>query len=968
MLKKYYAGNEGRKEQFVLQATSRCLSGPPATNINQQGFFMSHDLRKMRTLFASFSLMAVMAISITCVIAADTNAEEDEMEEIVITGSRIKRSDFSSASPITVIDGQSILESGFSNLGEALRAQAISGTAGFNQQSVLSGGGASSVDLRNLGDERVLVLVNGKRVASFADALANQAIDLQFLPQAMIERVDILRDGASAVYGSDAISGVVNIILKERFEGVDFGASTGISGEGDGEQYNGHFVIGAASDRGSLMLGTEYTRQNNVPQRDRNWADVTISSLSARTVSNGSFFHPGGIFFANGGDVFCTVPKAMGGDEITNDLAGCPSLQAGQAITNPKDVRAVRYDYASEQDLYIDNETLTASAYAVYDITHGIEGFMEMQYAKRQGIARLDGNPGSFGTTSFPDGTFVPGTNPNLGALGDGFFYFRPSSTIGIREEQSESDTLRLVAGLRGDIVNDSFLDGWSWEVSYLYTRLDADLSTNATWNLARFLRISDPDACRIDSICAAIVNPSGALDTIRPGNWTEGEIAYMRQLTLASSEFETTGWFASATGPIFELPAGEVQLAVGLETRTDRGRAVPDGVTEAGESVANQTFTSEGSFSADELFAELDVPVFADMPGVQQLDVNLQARYSDYNTFGSKTVWRAGVNWQIVDEVRIRASMSTAYRSPRITDLFGGGTASFDFFTHPCVDGTTATDANTLANCALDGIPATANLLSTQFAVLAGSNADLSPETADTSTIGLIFTPRFLEGLSISIDYWDIEIEDLITRIESDSILDTCYAGPVGKSAEECSRFRSTYNPQTNILGLADFTNRLINDQKVSTDGYDLGINYQFDVAEFMFTFDFQGTYIKQNTFYPGAGGADDQGSIPRIKADINLNVDWQNWDFGLHTRYIHSMNDPRFNGVNAFGYDDVRSHTEVDLHVGYNLENYRAVLGANDVFDKDPPYVFSSGNNTDLFLYSAMGRYFFLRLSASL
>ncbi len=929
---------------------------------------MSHDLRSRRPLLASLTLIAVMALPVSTVTAADTETAKDVVEEIVVTGSRVKRSDYSSASPITVIDGQSILESGFSNLGEALRAQAISGTAGFNQQSVLSGGGASSVDLRNLGDERVLVLVNGKRVASFADSLANQAIDLQFLPQSMIERVDILRDGASAVYGSDAISGVVNIILKERFEGVDFGASTGLSGEGDGEQYDGHFVIGATSDRGSLMLGTEYSRQNNVPQRDRNWADVSISSLGAATAQNGSFFHPGGIFFANGGDVFCTVPKAMGGDEVTNNLARCPSLQRGQRITDPKDIRAVRYDYASQQDLYINNETLTAAAYGVYDITDSIEGFIELQYAKRQGIARLDGNPGSFGTTSFPDGTFVPGTNPNLGAMGDGFFYFRPTSTIGIREERSESDTLRLVTGLRGDIENESFLDGWSWEMSYLYTRLDADLQTNATWNLARFLRISDPDACRIDPICSAAVNPSGALDTIRPGNWTQNEIGYMRQITLASSEFETTGWFASATGPIFELPAGEVQIAFGVETRTDRGRAVPDGVTEAGESVANQTFTSQGSFSSDELFAELDIPVLADMSGFQRLDLNVQARYSDYNTFGSETVWRAGVNWQIIDDVRIRASMSTAYRSPQITDLFGGGTASFDFFTHPCVDGTTTTNANTRANCALDGIPVTANLLSTQFAVLAGSNADLLPETADTSTIGIIFTPRFLDGLSISIDYWDIEVKDLITRIESDSILDACYAGPAGKTAVECSRFRSTYNAQTNVLGLADFTNRLINDEKVSTDGYDLGINYVFDISEFMFTFDFQGTYIKQNTFYPGAGGADDQGSIPRIKANINLNIDWQNWDLGIRTRYIHSLNDPRFNGVNAFGYDDVRSHTEVDLRVGYNLENYRAVIGVNDVFDKDPPYVFSSGNNTDLFLYSAMGRYFFLRLSASL
>ncbi len=279
-----------------------------------------------RSLFKVLALAMITLTAPQFAFAAEDDDAEEVVEEIVVTGSRIKRSDFTSSSPITVISGQSILESGFSNLGEALRNQAVAGTAGFNQSSVLSGGGSSSVDLRNLGQSRVLILVNGKRVASFADALANQAVDLSFVPTAMIDRVDILRDGASAIYGSDAISGVVNVILKERFEGVEAGASSGISGEGDGEQYNADFAIGTTSDRGSVMLGMEYRYQNNINQRDRDWAFPAISSLSATGANNGSFFSPGGIFFDNNGGLFCTVPKAFGGDEITNDLANCPSI------------------------------------------------------------------------------------------------------------------------------------------------------------------------------------------------------------------------------------------------------------------------------------------------------------------------------------------------------------------------------------------------------------------------------------------------------------------------------------------------------------------------------------------------------------------------------------------------------------------------------------------------------------------
>ncbi len=917
------------------------------------------------------SLLTVLLVPVlslaTPAFAAD---EEDEAveEEIVVTGSRVKRSDFTSASPITVITGQSILESGFSNLGEALRSQAVAGTAGFNQSSVLSGGGASSVDLRNLGQSRVLVLINGKRVASFADSLANQAVDLQFLPNSMVERVDILRDGASAIYGSDAISGVVNVILKERFEGIEAGVSSGISGEGDGESYTANFVMGTTSDRGSLMLGGEYYYQNNINQRDRDWAFPTISGLSAAGATNGSFFSPGGVYFGNNGSLYCSIPKAFGGDEVTNDLANCPSFLSNQQVGSPGEVEALRYDYGLRQDLYNSNEVYTMAGYGVYEITDGIEAFMEMQYAKRRGESNLDGNPGSFGTPSFPNGSFVPGTNPYVQSLGlgEGFYYFRPSSTIGTRRSNQESDTIRMVTGLRGDVLDEGMFEGWSWELSYLYTRVDADLRTNSTWNLARFSRIVDPDACALDPICAAAVNPAGALDVARPGNWLQSEIEYMRQNTLATAEFQTTGWFGLATGPVLELPAGEVHVAVGFEQRTDRGFAKPDSVTEAGESVANQTFTSQGNFSVTEFFAEVDIPVAADLPGVEQLDLNLQARTSDYNTFGSEDVWRAGINWQIYSDLRLRASMSTAYRSPQITDLFGGGTVSFDFFTHPCVD--PVLEANVAANCALQGIPQTANQVSAQFAVLAGSNPNLSPETADTSTIGLIFTPSFLEGFSISIDYWDIEVDDLISRLTSDSIVDACYEGPVGLTADECSQFVSVYNASTNNLTIGSARNALTNLDSVSTDGYDVGIAYEFDVMDAVVNLDFQGTYVKENTFYPGAGGADDRGSIPRIRGNFNANVDWQSWDFGLRARYIHGMDDPRFDGNNVFGYSDVDAHTEIDLRASYNWDKYRATLGVNDVFDNDPPYVFSSGNNTDLFLYDARGRYVFLRLSASL
>ena len=919
---------------------------------------------------ASLALLALLVPTARTVLAQESEeADEDEdIEEVVVTGSRIKRTDFSSPSPLTVIDGQSILESGFGNIGETLRQTAAAGTAGFNQSSVLSGGGATSVDLRNLGPNRLLILVNGKRVASFADSLANQAVDLTFVPSAMVERVDILRDGASAVYGADAVSGVVNVILKDNFEGIEAGVSSGISGQRDGHQYTAEFALGSTSDRGSVILGGEYRYFNNVPQIDRDWAFPAISSLSG-TAQNGSFFSTGGVFFADNGALFCTQPKALGGNERMNVSPNCVSFAPRQEVSDPGEVELVRYDYALGQDIWGQSEVYATAGYGVYDLTDTVEVFMESQYSKRRSVFRLDGNPGSFGTPLVPEGWRIPATNPNNPTGSAGSYYVRPTTTIGARVSTHESDTSRVVIGARGDIVTDNRFNNWSWELSHLYTRVDANLRTNSTWNLLRANIISDPDRCAADSVCSAIVNPSGALDALRPGNWTYDEILYLRQNSLARSEFQTTGWFGLLTGPFFTLPAGDIHVAVGFEYRTDRGFSKPDSVTEAGESVANQVFTTEGSFSLSETFGEVDVPLLADLPLVESLDVNFQARRSDYSTFGSESVWRAGVNWQIIQDVRMRSTVSTAYRGPQVTDLFGGGTVSFDFFTHPCADGDPDRQPgnNVDQNCLLDGIPAGVSQVSSQFAVLAGSNPNLAPETADTWTAGFVLTPRFLDGFSASVDLWDIEVENLITRFTSDSVVDGCYSGPVGLTDENCARFTSVVG--TAGLSLRGLVNQLINSDSVATKGVDLGLRYETDgPMDTYIVADFNATYVTENTFAPRAGNADDRGSMPRIRGIGNVRVDKGQFDFLWRLRYIDGMNDPRYDGDNAFGYSNVPYHLEHDIRVGWNPGQYRILFGVNDLLDNDPPYVFSSGNNTDLFLYSAMGRYYFLRANISM
>ena len=351
--------------------------------------------KKTARALAALAGLSVLPFAPGAMTFAQEDDEDVVLEEIVTTGSRIRRDDFSSSSPLSVIGGQAILEQGVSNLGEALRDQAAIGTGGFNQSSILSGGGASSIDLRNLGQSRVLVLINGRRVASFADALQNQAADLSFVPTAMVDRVEILRDGASAVYGSDAITGVVNVILKKDFEGVEASVNTGATAEGDGESYGFSLTMGAANDRGSFVAGAEWRRQDAVKQVDRDWAFPAISSLNAGGAVNGSFFSSGGTFLGNDGGLFCTQSSVFGGDEITDvsGTIGCESLAARQNVSSPDQVQFVRYDYGIAQDLIVPNEVISTSLYGNYQVTDSVNAFLEFQYANRQGTTHLDGNP-----------------------------------------------------------------------------------------------------------------------------------------------------------------------------------------------------------------------------------------------------------------------------------------------------------------------------------------------------------------------------------------------------------------------------------------------------------------------------------------------------------------------------------------------------------------------------------------------
>jgi len=910
-----------------------------------------------------------------------------DVATVVVTGSRIAREDFTAESPITVVTSQAIVESGQVDLGEALRSQLAVGMGGFSKSSNLSGGGAQSIDLRNLGQDRVLTLINGRRLSRFADALQNEASDLSLIPLAMVERVEILRDGASAVYGADAVSGVVNIILKEDFEGFQLSGSTGVSTFGDADEYSLQGVYGVNSaSGGNLVLSADYKYRDNVPQRERDWAVPTIAGMTATGVVNGSGAHPGGTISFSNDEVWCTQPKAFGGDEVTN-VFGTPQCPA-TAPSSP-DALIGRYDYALVQDIINGEKQFNISAIGTHPFNDYATGFIEFIHSRRESSSTLDANPifAGQGSPAFPSGWVVPGNNPYNPFPGESAqVTVRPTSTIGPRVQTIEANLQRTVIGVKGQ----NLFDRYNWEVSYLNSKVTGHTETNATFNLRRAITISDPVLCAADPLCTAALKPGslGALDVYRPGNWSQSEIDYMKQIATTDSEFDLEGIQAVLSGDLFALPAGQVGFAFGLEYREESAEFKPDSVTEAGESIANQTFSTHGSFDVREAFLELNFPLLSGAPGAEELTLNLQGRYFDYSTFGDDSVYKIGLNYTPVSSLRFRGTYGTSFRAPTLVDSFSGGTVSFDFITDPCNNWDTSGDPVLIANCGPGGanLPAGFQQAAAQLPVLAGGDLadgvqNLGPEEADTWTIGLVWQPGFLQGLRASVDYWDITITNYIDRPDLETeVVFPCYQSP-NLSAPECSLF--SRDPVTG--NLTNLISGAINrDGEVKTSGVDWAFEYGgWQIGQGELKIDHQGTYVLKYsapgvTVGPGEVDGGSPFAVPRIRLNFGLDYQVGDWSVGWRTRMIGELDAINcFNGActvnadgaNPLGYDKVPAHWEHDLRARWNItDTFTASLGVNNLFDEEPPYVFSTGNNTipDLYTTAVTGRFYFARLVA--
>jgi len=940
-----------------------------------------------KSLLTGASILAAAAAALT---ASPAMAQDEEEEAIVVTGSRIARTDATSALPVTVVDAEQIQNAGVIGIGEILRQDpAISG-GGFGQSNILSGGGAQTIDLRNLGPNRTLVLINGQRYALFTDSLQNEGQDLGLLPSGMIDRVEILRDGAATAYGADAVAGVVNFILRRDFDGIQVTGMHHVSQEGDAEQDRIAVSVGASSDRGSAIVSMEWLNRDSVPQTSRTGAFMN-TPFGAGINAN----------------PFATIGSGIGGPQIrrpNGTLIAAYGVFGGQCPAACGGAATERYNYALNQDIVQAMEGYNISFNGSYEITNNLEWHGTAIYGTRFSEYGLAANPM---TANSPTGPYNSGAQVPVSAAntyGEVYSYTWRPVPYGNRQNTVQASQFWLSTGLSGTIA-----ENYDWDFTVSRSQVDANNRTAVVPNIVRLNNLLDPAACAADPVCnpvGAIPNHANFWSNVTPLTQAQRNYAFYTQ--SSNSRFITETAQASIAGPLFELPAGDVVFAAGIEYRYEFGEAIPDSVTASGESLANATNPTRGDYDTFELFGELDIPILADAPLAHELTLNLQARRSDFSNFGEAETWKVGLVWSPIEDLRFRANMGTSFRAPNVTELFSLGIQSFNTFADPCSTGPAggtssgAFNPTFAATCTALGVPTTYVQPAAQLRNLSGGNPNLQPEEGESYTVGLVYQPSFFTPLTLTADFWHFEVERAIVTQGLQGPWDACYStAPLADflPGGPCFMFG-----QRTPAGVPTALTRIqINGAGISeTEGVDLSIRLNFDdFGPGDLALQLRGTQLllADGPLFFGAGfdatGYLDGGGgsgFPEYRLTFDADYDLGNWRFSWQTRYMSEMLDPNcrtpagapaasaatvgnaFCGpvvanvsTNMFNYIGIDEYYLHDARIRYSTDNYVFTLGINNVADEEPPVAINTGNNTYPAMYDVIGRAFFLGVSAS-
>ena len=982
---------------------------------------------------------AMLAFAVPAMAQDAEPQDETQLDEVVVTGSRIPQANLVTTSPVSQVTGQDVDTAGVTRV-EDLISQLPQAFAAQNATASNGATGTATVSLRNLGSTRTLVLIDGRRMGYGSPA--DPSADLNQIPEQLVERVEVLTGGASAVYGSDALAGVVNFIMKKSFEGVQLDAqyafyqhNNDYDGVGnlraeiarrgttnpaqfqlpddnvsDGESRSINLVLGTSSGdgKGNLMAYAGYRNNNEILQRHRDYSACALGQPNAVT---------GPATYSCGGSG-TTFPG-----QFTNFGTGGPNfaytLGTGRTFV-PYNSNVHAYNFGPINFYQRPDERYTMGALASYEVNDHAEVFAQLMFSDYQSIAQIAPS-GSFFTTSDINcdspllsaqqaGLIGCGTRADPDPVTPGnqarvpLYIGRRNVEGGGRQDHLNYESYRGVVGVRGEIV-----PGWNYDVAAQFSRVRLQRAFLNDFSATRLTRALDVVSVGGTPTCRSVVDGTDPncvpYDVFTSGGVTQAALDYLQIPLIATGETTQQVVTAAITGDTgWSLPTSSrtVQVAFGAEYRRDFLGSITDVAFQTGDGTGQggPTIGLSGDTDVAEVFGEFQIPLADDQPWAYSASIDGAYRRSEYENFGTDT-YKLGADYAPIEDIRFRASVSRAVRAPNVIDLYGPqGLALFSADRDPCDARTGPVASNCIGTnpwqvTAAQSASGSLNSPAGQYNMRGSGTTTLAPEKSDTVTFGVVLTPSALPGFNLSIDYFDIQIEDFIQPFGGLTTLDGCY---IAQDAAACARIQRNPGNGSLFVGTGFVDNPNTNIGSLSTAGVDVNANYRTDLEDLGVSgygslgLSFVGTYLSSlevnnggiaaNSVYDCAGFFANQCNTPnpewRHRARATWITPW-NMDIAFTWRYfaevelaVLSKTDSSLNngGSRLDRFFDAENY--IDLAATWQvMDTVTLRAGVNNVLDNDPQITTSAGDdgngNTFPQMYDAMGRYFFFGVTAN-
>lgn len=941
---------------------------------------------------AGFLSAAAIAMPASAQEAASTTTAVEHLDRVEVVGSRIRRSaDTAPTQPVQTISRAEIEKTGLTSVSEILNNITASDGSGLSTTTTQTNGsdGSQNISLRGMGSTRTLVLVDGKRWATGQDGV----VDLSSIPVAIIERVEVLKDGASAIYGSDAVAGVVNIVTRRNYEGAQAGLYFGQTAQGDGQRTSFDIAIGATGERSNVMLSLSRATQDAIMAGDR-WIsrspyagceelalmpgyDMTPDQAAAGTDNEYWAYAFGGYCGSSAGHYGNFMVPGLGNRALTPGRPGTSAADFN-AFTN-----ADRYNFAPVNYLQQPSERRNVFLSGRYDITQNATAYARVSYTQRISDQQLAEVPLSVNLSGSngPQWAMPIAANNVFNPFGTqiGTFSHR-SVAIGPRNPHYDASTLASTVGIEGDFsIGERF---WDFDIYAQYNENNFSQRGTGYVNLFNLRNALGPSRRNPTTGALECLNAGGAVIAgcvpynvfggpdlgLAAGVISRAEydamINYVSYTQVAKYGTDATVFGGVLSGDLFDLPGGNAGIAVGFEHRKDKLFDQPDTLVASGGSSDNFSEPTFGQTEVTEYFAEVVMPFLRDVPGARELELSAAIRKSDYSANGqvgsawvgsdpgSPTTMKYSLRWKPFNDLLVRANWGETFRAPSVSDLYAGRGESFPQALDPCSTARIGgISAEARARCVAAGVPATGWVQpNQQLRAFVGGNPYLVPESGKNYSFGFVYSPSWADGLNVSADYWKIELDDALSSYTAQTVLNRCI---IDGDSQLCNYIERNLAGEVTLVYQTNF-----NLDRLETAGIDLSLDYNVTSERWgRFGFNWDTTW----TDYNKANGSDGVGAYnetPNWEYRSSFNASWSKGDFGLHytARYMSDLEessgwiwayvkDPRINPQTGtpFAYENawhVGSVVYHDIQLSMKTPwNAQVMLGGRNVFGKEPP-----------------------------